>query len=203
MRNILIIVILITLKAKSQIVIDTNVYVPNKDTLIHYLTNYYKRKSESEKTEVQVKQKYKWLRLIPDFGTTFNLIPTVSFGTNKIVYAINQKQIFKAKELSISRINEVQFNNEISNITAKRKTLIKKIESFNLQIPILELEKSLFEIYEKSYTNKELQPTNYLQKKIEYQKFINSLNLLAYEIESEKNKLLADAKVTRWKKLEE
>lgn len=180
--------------------VDSTFY-PNSDTLKCYLQKYYQNKRDAEQSEFKVRYKYKLLTWLPDLGITLGGVPFVSWGTGKATSYLSTVQREKSKVVSLSRTNEVAFNNDLANIENELNTLKAKGFQFNNTLELLDLESQLFEIAEKSYQNKQLPPSDFISKQLRFKQFLNNLNLQFTDLCTTKNKILAEARVLSWQKL--
>jgi hypothetical protein len=176
-------------------------FLPVSDTLKSYLQKYYQLKRDAEQSEFKVNYKYKLLTWLPDLGITLGGTPFVSWGTGKAINYISTVQREKSKIISLQRINEVQYNNDLALISNELATLKSKAAQYNYSLELYTIESQLFEITEKGYNDKKVPPSDFLTKKLHYKEFINNLTIQFTEICAMKNKILAEARVISWQKL--
>jgi hypothetical protein len=172
------------------------------DTLKESLRIFYVLKSSSEEEEFRFKTKLNVLRFLPSVGyDAFRQSPMVTLNTSSLYGAINDKRERKAKVSSIQKINEVQYNLDLSDIISLYAGLKRKIDFYNNQVRILELESKRFEITKRTYTNKELLPSEFLAKEIDHYNFLNTITQLELDIFELRDAILNKSKKAPYERL--
>lgn len=199
--RVLLFLIFITFQTKAQIKIDST-FIPNYDSLKLSLQDFYRRKTTAEQQQYKYKQKWRWLKYLPSVGYSFFLnTPIVSYNTNEVYNAINDKHIIRAQCESLSQINETLYNEDLTEVKYTVEILRDRIQQYNSQLMIFDLEKKRYEIVEKSYTNKEITPTEFITKQIDYNNFQGQLRKEYTDIKILRNEILIKAKKTAWNSL--
>jgi hypothetical protein len=186
----------------QQQTIDKELFLPPLDTLKKSLRIFYQIKSNAEEQEFKYTTKLNFLKYLPSIGyDAFRNAPIINLNTNSLYNEINAKRGKKAKLNSIQKINEVEFNRELSEVTFLVSIINRKIDYYNNQIELLTLETQRFDITKKHYQNKELLPSEFLSKQIDYLNFLNSIKQLELTINEMKDQLITKAKKTPYESL--
>ena len=175
----------------GQVRIDTSSFIPSVDSMYSCLKNYYTDKAQAEAYEYNYSIKYKWLKFIPTIGLNLNPIsPIIALNSNQIVNQVNLNAQKKAKLLSIERTNQMSYEQDIIALNFKLSSLRKKIAYYHSLLDNLDLYIQKFKIVQTAYTNQEITPTEFLDKKIQFNSTVNQVKLLEFELHNERNNIL-------------
>lgn len=147
--------------------LDSLVRLPELTDLQASVRAYHTKKFEAEVKELDIKDKGRVLRYLPIVGLTFGL-PTVSWGTEKIANMKQQKAMIQARKQSLEMDNSLKMSDDLGKLSIMYHNINYLISNIDSDKELMQVEKDLFEIYEKQYQNHEITPTEYLQKKKAY-----------------------------------
>ncbi len=142
------------------------------------------------------------LGYLPSVGyDAFCQYPMVNLNISSIYSGISAKREKKAKLSSIQKINEVQYNLDLADIISLYNSIKRKIDFYNSQVKIYGLENKRFEITKRTYSNKEIVPSEYLAKEIDHYNFLNSITQLELEIYELRDAMLNKSKKAPYERL--
>jgi hypothetical protein len=147
--------------------IDSLPRLPDMEDLQLSVKTYHNKKLTAELQELEIKDKGKILKYLPTVGLTFGL-PSISWGTEKIANIKQQKAIIEAKRKSLEMDNTLKMNDDLGKLSIMYHNINYLISNIDSDKELIQVEKDLFQIYEKQYQNHEITPTEYLQKKKAY-----------------------------------
>lgn len=172
------------------------------DSLKYSLRVFYIKKTEAEQTQFKTKIKYKWLKFVPSIGWNFGLnSPVVGYNTNDLVNALNHKTNKEAILSGFERQNEVLYNDAVTEVKYLLKNLNFMLKQYYSGVTVFNLQKDLFLIIERQYQKGELLPSEYLQKKIAYEKVLMDREKLKYKLIEMRNTILIKGKMNEYEVL--
>lgn len=160
-------IVLVSLNSTISKDIDSLPSLPPVQELELSCKTYHNMRYTALLQEWEVKEKGKVLKYLPNIGFTFGL-PSVSLGTDKILTAKQQKEVIKAKKKSLELEHTLNLNDDLGKIKIMYQNINYLLSNIYSEKELIQVEKDLFEIYEKQYKNHEITPTEYLQKKKAY-----------------------------------
>lgn len=170
-------------------------FVPPLDTLQRSIIKFHRESALAELENYNYKTRANWLRYIPSPGWNFVMnSPVISYNFSDVADAINAKHIRKATVNAIIQTHTVEMNSAWSELVILRESLISKIQAYNGTFDLLTLYKKKFEIVEKGFAVNEVTPSDYLNAKLVFASFYNSLQKEFSTLVQLRNELLIKSK---------
>lgn len=156
-------------------------------------------------TTLKESKKGAWLKYLPDVraglapALSFDgeraqsrLAPALSIGLNSsLIYQSHRdKQQRKASSEAIIKRNQLQEATEIAQLQRLQRRLQTEIDKLNLHSGVTDIDRQLFNLYQKQYDNHDISPEEYLLKRkafllqeLRSQDQLNRIQILQYQIE--------------------
>lgn len=166
--------------------------LPPQSQLMTTLESFYQLKIQSELTEIDTKQKMKWLKYLPTIGVTYTLEgkprPAISWSSTLLYTSQKEKALVIAKKQAIDKKNQLALQKEKLHL----KSLLRKYHFFKQDLSflqnLLEYDQQLFQIKKDQADNIQIPPSELLKatqtiKQKEYDIFQKKRELLELEIQ--------------------
>jgi len=166
--------------------------LPTESQLMTTLDSFYELKIQSELTEIDTKQKMKWLKYLPTVGVTYTLEgkprPAISWSSTLLYASQKDKAQIVAKKQSIHKKNQLVLEKE----KLRLKNLLRKYHFLEQDLSFLEnlfeYDQQLFQIKKDQAKKIQIPPSELLKaqqvlKKKEYDVFQKQRALLELEIQ--------------------
>jgi len=159
------------------------VELPDKEILFESLGEYYKEATITEIETFTYVEKWKWLQFAPSFGWNFvQNTPYIGWSSSDLFNAINAKRAKKAKILGIIRTANLNYDTKCKQIALKTHVFEAKKRVFDTKTGLLTLKEQFYGIFKDKYDRKELEPSIYIQKSIDFENFKLEIEQLRYEL---------------------
>lgn len=173
--------VFVVITAKAQVLL------PSQDSLFVCVDSFYHQSLAAELKAFESNPKDYWMNFVPSVGVGYNLQgkprPSVSFSLNSLFQVRQQKRQVAAMRESIILKNHLERDktkSSVANLYSQIKILQSDLAFSN---QVFDIEKQLFEFYEKQNQNNDIKPSEFLVKKIAFLKKEESIRIQKRAIE--------------------
>lgn len=181
-------------------------YSPNHTDYEFCIHTRHAAQLTADLTTLQESKKGAWLKYLPSLSAGLapslrvreglapsqGFAPTLSIGLNSsLIYRSHrEKQQRKAAREAIIKQNQLQEATEIAQLRRLQRRLQTEIDKLNLRSGVADIDRQLFNLYQKQYQNHDISPEEYLLKRkafllqeLRNQDQLDRIQSLQYQIE--------------------